>query len=167
MEYLLIIVGILLFVMGIRKLDFSEKFDNVLNVKQNNLSEYDMKIGEIRKEFAETLIDLQLEVQDLKELIDDDNVKLKNIKDHTKEKYIDERYNNMSSINEKIDNKENIEEINDEILKEEQEYNFPYNDVKINNIKKLMDEGYSIDEICEKLDVGKGEILLIIELFLK
>lgn len=41
------------------------------------------------------------------------------------------------------------------------------NGVKVNEIKKLLDSGMSIDNICKELDMGKGEVLLVKELYVK
>lgn len=42
-----------------------------------------------------------------------------------------------------------------------------YNNVKIDEIKKMIDDKVSIDEISEKTGIGKGELLLIKELYVK
>ena len=42
-----------------------------------------------------------------------------------------------------------------------------YNSVKINEIKIMLDNGLSVDEISEKIGIGKGEVLLIKELYIK
>ena len=39
------------------------------------------------------------------------------------------------------------------------------NKTKTDRIKQLIKEGYSDEEICNKLSVGKGEILLVKGLF--
>lgn len=41
------------------------------------------------------------------------------------------------------------------------------NNNKINEIDKLLKQGNDIDEIANKLNIGKGEVLLIQELYLK
>jgi hypothetical protein len=41
------------------------------------------------------------------------------------------------------------------------------NNIKINEIETLIQSGLSMDEISEKLGIGKGEVLLIKELYLK
>jgi len=41
------------------------------------------------------------------------------------------------------------------------------NNVKVNEISMLLDEGLSVDEISEKIGIGKGEVLLIKELYIK
>ena len=42
-----------------------------------------------------------------------------------------------------------------------------YNSVRVNDIQKLYQQGYSIDQISEELGISKGEILLIKDLYLK
>lgn len=39
--------------------------------------------------------------------------------------------------------------------------------IKYEEINNLLKQGFSVDEISEKLNIGKGEVLLIIELYLK
>ncbi|WP_243103916.1 hypothetical protein [Clostridium sp. JN-1] len=41
------------------------------------------------------------------------------------------------------------------------------NGVKVNEIKRLLNSGMSIDSICQELDMGKGEVLLVKELYAK
>lgn len=42
-----------------------------------------------------------------------------------------------------------------------------YNNVKIDEIKRMIDDKVSMDEISEKTGIGKGELLLIKELYIK
>ena len=41
------------------------------------------------------------------------------------------------------------------------------NSVKIDEIRKMLDKGLSVDEVAEKLSLGKGEVLLIRGLYIK
>ena len=41
------------------------------------------------------------------------------------------------------------------------------NSVKIDEIKAMLDKNLSLDEISEKLKIGKGEVLLLKELYIK
>lgn len=54
---------------------------------------------------------------------------------------------------------------NSEILTDNKDGN--RNSVKLEEIKKLIDKGMNEDEIAEVLHIGRGEMLLIKELYLK
>ncbi|WP_409068633.1 hypothetical protein ACFLKB_15685 [Clostridium sp. FAM 1755] len=41
------------------------------------------------------------------------------------------------------------------------------NSIKVNKVNKLLKEGRTVEEICEILNIGKGEVILIKELYLK
>lgn len=41
------------------------------------------------------------------------------------------------------------------------------NSIKIDEIKAMLDKNLSLDEISEKLKIGKGEVLLLKELYIK
>jgi hypothetical protein len=61
-----------------------------------------------------------------------------------------------------------VEQIKDEVSpKDYVNENENKNSSKISVISELFDKGFSIDEICEKVQMGRGEILLIKELYLK
>ncbi|MCS4467817.1 helix-turn-helix domain-containing protein [Clostridium botulinum] len=41
------------------------------------------------------------------------------------------------------------------------------NSTKVNEVSKLLEEGHTVEEICEILNIGKGEVILIKELYSK
>ncbi|GAA0724084.1 hypothetical protein GCM10008905_17500 [Clostridium malenominatum] len=41
------------------------------------------------------------------------------------------------------------------------------NNVKIDEVRELLDKGMTLEDIAQKLQIGKGELLLIKELYLK
>ncbi|SMC17773.1 hypothetical protein SAMN02745134_00427 [Clostridium acidisoli DSM 12555] len=158
--FLLVLIGFLLIIINFKtikneKNTFKGTFDDV----SSNLKDYDIEIGKLRKEFGETIFELQQEIQDLKGNIDNGKIKI------YKESDIDNEYIN-SDIE---DNEEKVEIEQKTYIQNSDEYklNPQENNVKINEIKEMMDKGLSIDSISEKLGMGKGEILLIEKLYHK
>lgn len=155
--FLLLLIGIVLVIFNFKaikkeKNTFRGTFDDVTN----NLKDYDMKIGKLRQEFGETIFELQQEIENLKDNRDKTEWKQEN---KTQAKII-----NNENINDEIT--KNKEEIIEE--KKLNATNDPeINNVKVNEIKKMLNEGLSIDSISEKLGIGKGELLLIEKLYLK
>lgn len=127
--------------------DFKREFTDVFEGFSNENAE----IGQIRKDIAESLTDLQKEIIKINKRID-------NIQSSKKQN------ENFSSILQKADNSPS----NDN---NEDKYEGVINDIsldsKTKSIKKLLDKGLSDDEICKKLSVGKGEVLLVKGLYKK
>ncbi len=157
MAVILILLGILLIVFSsysILKENINEKsdnnsFSNVLRDKEDGIDERDITIGEIRREFAETITDLQMEILDLKERM--------NLNDDLAEAETEEHETDVSET----------EETESKVLESGNEEKTTFNGVKINDLDRLLKEGYSLDEISKNLDISKGEILLIKDLYLK
>ncbi|HAG45050.1 MAG TPA: hypothetical protein DCL31_19160, partial [Clostridium sp.] len=111
-----------------------------------------------RREFSETILELQQEILELKEKYD---VKYK---EKEYDNILEEKLElfNMPIIKEKPEEKQNkstnLEKTKEETLE---------NNIKIQQIKELFEKNLSIEEIVEKSGLGKGEILLIKELYLK
>ncbi|MBV4415267.1 hypothetical protein [Clostridium tyrobutyricum] len=129
---ILFIIGILLIVFNAKSI-FKEKnsFQNKLNESSGSIKDFDVEIGNLRHEFAETIFELQKQIEK-----NDNEVK--------------DNYNMEKS------------ESSEEISKFEN-----YNNVKIDEIKEMLDDNMSIDEISESTGIGKGELLLIQELYIK
>ena len=148
MPLLIILIGIILIVVNYQALKKNKgSFSNVYDNKKNDLTDIDMKIVELRKEMAESLLELQQEILELKETsVKDDNFKdVKNSKIESDKK------------NEK-----------DYLLTTE---NGVINDIRFKNktqqIQELLDMGLNEEQICEKLSLGKGEVQLVKGLFKK
>lgn len=119
----LIIIGSLLVLLNAISIKREkESFSSTLNVAEVDMTEFEVEIGNLRKEFAESLSEIQSEVEKLKIKIEED------------------------------DYKENDRE---------------QNNVLISEIEDMLSEGLTIEEISKKLNIAKGEILLIKELYLK
>ncbi|MTK11266.1 MAG: hypothetical protein F8N39_03995 [Clostridiaceae bacterium] len=207
----LLLIGILLIALNINAIRKEKRtFSNVLEHSENSMKDYDLEIGKLRKEFAETVLELQREIEDLKadrelsenDIYIEDNHRSDN-KEKTEDNYkngdyalnkMDVEYENISGSNDvinSIDTNENNTSVNyliddstpingiDENNTEEENINknneayqkkgssVKRNNVKVDEISKLLDEGLSVDEISEKIGIGKGEVLLIKELYIK
>lgn len=148
-------IGIALIILNINKIKEDKKGDflSVINEKEKNFSDTNLEIAKVRKNMGESLTDLQLEIQELRDQVSYLKFKINELE---KNKNIEERKN--ISYN-KIENKE--KNVNTENVKESviNEINFE-NKSKKNKIKKLIEDGLTDEEICKSLDIGKGEVLL-------
>ncbi|MBE6065285.1 DUF6115 domain-containing protein [Clostridium cochlearium] len=157
MHFILLIIGIALIVLNIgiikeEKTYKKENFNENLNIAHDNMDKNEAEIMKMRKEMGETFYSLQEEIQDLKTYIE----KLEDkIEKECYEKPVETVIQNIDTLDEeKVDEPEKVKVSN-------------YNNVKIEEIKKLIDEGKNIEEICETLNMGKGEVLLIKDLYLE
>lgn len=149
---IIIIIGILLITLNIRYINEDKHtFENILKVEEERTDrDYDLEIISIRKDLAESLVDIQKEIEELKEKID--NIKEENYNfNNKKENIIDKEVISEINFNNKISNEENIDNKNN----------------KMKNVDLLLDKGSTEDEICNELNIGKGEVLLIKNLLKK
>ena len=195
MPLILIIIGLVLIIYNyrvIKKENKIEKEEDILNISfqsvlQDNkeeLNDYKMEIGLLRKDIAESLTELQEEIVDIKNNLN----RLKNNKGIYENK--DELENKYFLTENDIDsnkvNDQKVEELNkaDEIIDEIDRNLFVDSDItdgmiseidfsekvdssKTQNIKRLLKEGLTEEEICHELSVSKGEVLLVKGLFKK
>ncbi len=154
--FVLLIIGICLIVLNVRGLKKEKNsFKNVLNKEKVNIDDVKLEIGSLRKEFAETLLEVQREIVSIKDKLDmEENL-------HTNG---DESYKEKTIYDDKIENIKDIVDIdfNKEVVEDKKE-----NKLRIKEVRDLINKGLSIEEIADVLKVGKGEILLIKELYLK
>jgi hypothetical protein len=154
MTGLLIFIGVVLVILNVMAIKKQDKsFDGVLGNAIGNINDYDIKLGEIRREFSESIIELQSELMIIREAMEK-NVNIaedaEKISDDDKSKIvIDDLYNNddtstSTSISSNNGNADKVQEI-----------------------KRLLSEGLSITEISEILQLGKGEVLLIKDLYIR
>lgn len=156
----IIILGIVLILLNYRIIKKEDKsFEKILEREENtNFRDYDVEIIKIRKDMAETVLELQKEIEELK-------LSISSIKERQIE------YDNKSNIDNsniyEIETNEavisNIDFSNKMDVKKEGSMRSE----KQKKVKILLDKGLSDDEICEKLSIGKGEILLIKNLLIK
>lgn len=161
---LIILIGIILIILNIKAIKKENKsFDKILEREEsNNDKDYDLEIIAIRKDLAETVLDLQKEIEELK--ISINNIKSSKIAD-------DNKINIKSLKKEDSDNSfqkdHPINNFNEDVISE---INFSNNSSVSNNnlksdklekVKLLLENGLTDDKICEELSIGKGEVLLI------
>lgn len=135
MPILLIVIGIILIILNVKSIknekNKSFNFSEVLQEKENNISDVEVKVIELRREMAETILELQKDMEDIKELV-------------------------------KIDEYKTIKSIPNEAKKIKDDINI--NVIKSNKgeqVRDLLHNGLSDDDICKSLNIGKGELLLI------
>ena len=69
--FVLLIIGICLIVLNVRGLKKEKNsFKNVLNKEKVNIDDVKLEIGSLRKEFAETLLEVQREIVSIKDKLD-------------------------------------------------------------------------------------------------
>ncbi|HCO74837.1 MAG TPA: hypothetical protein DIT16_08300 [Clostridium sp.] len=180
MYILLIIIGVALIATNIRAIMREENnFSKAMIDAESNIDEVDMRIVEIRSEFAKTITELQREINDLKkvnhtefiekellEKIDDSDISISN------DEYINTLVDKIDSLDDNIFLQvENMDEVMDDLKEEEKDSNpkkdIKSNSLKVEEVKELLGEGLSEESIAQRLNIGKGEVLLIKELYLK
>lgn len=119
------------------------------NIDENDLKEHHFEEEKVENKFQD---DLDNEVED--NVFNESN---ENAIDHVYSEIDFDNYNDDNVIKEEPEVQNNFEK-SEEINK---------SSVKYNEISDLLKQGFSVDEISEKLNMGKGEVLLIIELYLK
>jgi hypothetical protein len=201
MYIILFIIGISLVILNWRAIKKEKSsFKSTFQLAASDLKESDIKIGEIRREFAETITELQREIIDLRELVknlqnseqdfhnhhtNNHRTEIIDSLKHSVKNEIQEFYNNNAENDEISYNKHIIEE--DERNKESQSNENsiavdkfenensnidentvqPTNNLKIEDVRNLFNKGLTIEEIATELNIGKGEVLLIKELYLR
>ena len=149
MPFILIVIGVILVVLNYKALKKDEtSFSDVLKYKQKDMTEVEIEIGAIRRDIAESLTELQKEILDIKQHINFNN----NVEDIKENLETDEELisNNLTSIDEEVD-----------VINEMDNKN------KTEVIRELISLGLNDEEICEKLSLGKGEVLLVRNLYKK
>lgn len=174
MVVLLIIIGILLVLLNIKAINKDKNsFSSVLKREEETINrDYDAHIISIRKDLAESILDIQKEMEEIKQSIvyistEKESTKKSSVKVEEK-KEVDDIINNDVIANNDI-----LEEATDFIVKLKDngvisDINFKNTKKKlskVDEVKELVKDGLSDEEICEKMSIGKGEVLLIKGLF--
>ena len=156
----IIILGIVLILLSYRIIKKEDKsFEIILEREENtNNRDYDIEIIKMRKDMAETVLELQKEIENLK--LEVSSIKKSRIEDDNKNNIENLNINGIVSREDIISNIDFSNKI------EEKKEGSPRSE-KQKKVKVLLDKGLSDDEICEKLSIGKGEILLIKNLLIK
>ena len=137
MYTLIIIVGLILIISNYKKV-FNEEstFADELNSKKKD--ELAVKLIELRSEIGESFLQEQQEIEELKSKIIKVNDDINYLKEALKDIHLNKKHK---------DKKDSIE------------------NVKVEKVRKLLIENMPIEDICHKTGAGKGEVLLIKELF--
>jgi hypothetical protein len=164
MVWILLGIGLLLVIFNLGAINKEKSsFKYIFNNTEEDMKEMDFKLSEIRREFSETILELQKEIEKVKETyIYENKVSENNILEEPKD--IEENNENYTEDN-IVYKEEKEQDILESSFREKKVQED--NNVKINEINKLLSKGFSIEEISEKIGIGKGEVLLIKELYLK
>ncbi|AEB75831.1 DUF6115 domain-containing protein [Clostridium botulinum] len=163
---MLLIIGILLIFINVKAINKEKNsFKGILNKEEVNLQEVQVEIGKLRKEFAETLLELQTEILELKKKINNkESIHKNNLEYHKENENNNDKIEDIVDIDfDKVKNVKNDQELKKSNLENYKETN----SLRLKQVQELIDKGLSIEEIADILKVGKGEILLIRELYLK
>ncbi|MFD3157464.1 hypothetical protein ACFIJ5_11460 [Haloimpatiens sp. FM7330] len=162
MSLFLIIIGVLLILINVRTIKKEKNnFKSTYDFKKENLKDYQLEIGKLRSELSETILEIQKEIEYLKTEVENKKNTSENLETKDVEIQVDNSINRRH-IDEIIEDDKDIKH-NDK----KDDLEISNKSVKVLEVDKLLQEGVSIDEISEKLDIGKGEVLLIKELYAK
>lgn len=147
MPLFLILIALALIILNLIAIKKEKKsFREILENKNENIQDFEIELGRFRKEVAETLLDIQKEIEDIKSYIDSSKVEPSNSDE-------EDKFNSNEEISVLLGNGGyNAAEDQNE---------------KVKGVVELLSLGKNIDEICEELNLGKGEVLLIKELYKK
>lgn len=156
MPYLLCVLGIVLIGLNIKSIIQSSKedktFNDVLKNAKENINDNDIALGEIRREFAETILELQKEIISLKE----NNKKVEqnykeniNSNENLEEEILNkkEKHDSLEEMN--LDSMDNNEELEKVIL------DYDRNELEIDE-KVFGNENY--DDNIEKHEINKNDV---------
>lgn len=167
MLIVLLIIGITIIVFSLKSMKKESGFSEILSYEEKKIDDVDVRIGKLRREFSETILDLQLEIEELKE-------EILNFKSKENVIYNDNNLKEQDVINEisihninKNDRNHSLDKNDIEKIYHTYNEEFEKNSVKIEQIRELCKRNLSVEEIAEKLELGKGEVLLIKELYIK
>lgn len=162
-------------------------FQSVLQDNKDELNDYKMEIGLLRKDIAESLTELQEEIIDIKNNLnrlknskemyenkgefENNDFQTENDIDSNKKEEVNEQKVEKTNIIDKIigdiDVNLFVDSNTNEELTTEVDFIEKSDSSKTQNIKRLLEDGLTEEQICHKLSVSKGEILLVKGLFKK
>lgn len=159
MIIILFLIALTLIIINIKAIKSEDKnnFENILINKEQSTNKVDIEMLKIRKDLSETIIELQREIVDLKEELR--LLKLANINSNNLDFYNNDNKNVHIKINNNSQDSEEIIKKDDNKLKENK------NTSNVLKVKNLIELGIDDDEICRRLQIGKGELLLIKDLY--
>jgi len=124
------------------------------------MDEFKVLLQENNQQFKESIFELQNDVEDL-------NTKFNSILESNIKK--DEIVVEKVEIHDKIGDNKTKRVTKPKANKPNNDSNnsSSNNNIRITEIKDLLKQGLSIEDIAESLNIGKGEVLLIKDLYLK
>jgi hypothetical protein len=158
MPFFLMLVGLLLIIFNIRFIKSDKaplikaakkdknSFTRVLDNEELDLTAVDIIVGELRMEFSETILELQKEIVELSNRVEG-------------LAYEKEKEKETSKV--KIEESYKLPNIQKEVIPESEALS------RTSEIGELLKQGFSVEEISEKFQMGRGEILLIKKLYQK
>ena len=164
MTGLLIFIGLILVILNVLSIKKQNKsFNGVLGNAMENVQDYDIVVGELRREFSESILELQSEIMDIREIMEKNNIIVK--------KYVHQVPKDNKTNIDAPEQDVNLEEDNVKIYEIKKENSIDKsqnsNSAKVDEIKRLFSEGLALDEVAEILHLGKGEVLLIKDLYIR
>ena len=162
MPFILIVIGLILIIFNYKGIkeennsfeiqDRDNLFSKILNNSKDEMTDYKLELGLLRKNLGESLTELQEEILEIKS-------RLQIIEKHGTAK--EERYSNDVLEVDADRSKDVISEI---IMLDNNDIE---TGIKANKINEFLKMGLTEEEICHRLSVSKGEVLLVKELFKK
>lgn len=168
MVLFLFLIGALLIILNFNALKKEKSsFGKVFQETEEDMREFEVRLGEVRREFSETILELQKEIVELKKQntyeVYENETKEKETTDEIIS--VEKSHSNVAPLG---SSKKEIEDLGTVNIKvDNNERNTEKNSVKIEEINKLLTKGLSVEEVSIKLGIGKGEVLLIKELYLR
>jgi hypothetical protein len=163
MKLLLIFVGLILVILNVLSIKKQNKsFKGVLGNAMENIHDEDIRIGELRREFSESILELQSEIMEMRQVLEENN--------KSPESYNTELdYKSSNEDKSEIIIEEPITRIgvDNTCIEDSNKHIKNGNSEKIERIKELFSKGLSEEEIAEILHLGKGEVLLIKDLYIR
>ncbi|WP_238916522.1 hypothetical protein [Clostridium sp. YIM B02555] len=183
MPLILLAIGIGLIIYNYRAIKIEEKakntdegldipFERVLSNNKEELEDYKIEIGILRRDIAESLTELQEEILEMKSEI---NILKKNEKLYENKEELENNdviksdllIENSEASEESADINENsLLKVGEDVISEIK-FSKETDSNKTHKIKKLLEEGLTEEQICHELSVSKGEVLLVKGLFKK
>ena len=162
MPFILIVIGLILIIFNYKGIkeennsfeiqDRDNSFSKILNNSKDEMTDYKLELGLLRKNLGESLTELQEEILEIKS-------RLQIIEKHGTAK--EERYSNDVLEVDADRSKDVISEI---IMLDNNDIE---TGIKANKINEFLKMGLTEEEICHRLSVSKGEVLWVKELFKK
>ena len=177
MAIFIIAISIALIYLNYRALkkDKNSNFSDILAHKEENISDVQYEVGKLRREFSETILELQKEIIEIKDRDRGNESNKEDLDIKNEGTYIDNENveeieeideNGTIQVNDSNEDKDielsaKKEYSNDIDENEENEVDENQSKDKLELVKELINKGYDDDKICESLSIGKGEVLLI------